>query len=125
MFGSMQQIRRAATLATTPLASRQTFRKDLNTLKLFVGNLPWTVGKAELRNYFAQFGTVTRAEVTFDMKTGLSRGFGFVTFQSSQSLVKALRTKNQVLEGHLLEVELPKIQKPTGYGNPEQTLDKE
>lgn len=108
MFGTMQQIRRAATSAS---------RKDLNTLKLYVGNLPWTVGKNELRNYFAQFGPVTRAEVAFDMKTGLSRGFGFVTFDFAHSMVKALKTQNQRLEGHLLEIAIPKLQKSKRDGH--------
>lgn len=117
MFGGMQQIRRVATTA----ASWQTTRKDVNTLKLYVANLPWTVGKGELRNYFAQFGPVTRAEVTFDKKTGLSRGFGFVSFEFSHSLVKALRTPNQRLEGHLLEIDIPKLQKRTSHGNSGQT----
>lgn len=121
MFGAMQQIRRAATSVASSAASRQISRKDLNALKLYVGNLPWTVGKVELRNYFAQFGPVTRAEVTFDMKTGLSRGFGFVTFQFSHSLVKAIKTRNQRLEGHLLEIDIPKLQKPANHRSPEQT----
>lgn len=112
MFGAMQQFRRAATSAASSATPRQTYRKDVNALKLHIGNLPWTIGKAEFRNYFAQFGPIARAEVIFDMETGMSRGFGFVTFDFSHSLVKAIKTKHQMLEGNLLEITIPKVEKP-------------
>jgi RNA recognition motif-containing protein len=45
---------------------------------IYVGNLPFSTTSEELRAAFAQFGTVTRAQVTMDRETGRSRGFGFV-----------------------------------------------
>lgn len=46
--------------------------------KIYVGNLPWSVNDAELRELFAAFGTVHSASVVNDRETGRSRGFGFV-----------------------------------------------
>ena len=45
---------------------------------LYVGNLPFTTTDDELRQAFAQFGTVVKAQVIMDRETGRSRGFGFV-----------------------------------------------
>lgn len=78
--------------------------REMNTLTLFVNNLPWTVSRKELQQYFSQFGPLANTEVAFDNRTGISRGFGYVTFIFSKSLVKALQTKDHMLEGKLLQV---------------------
>ncbi|GBD37407.1 hypothetical protein HRbin36_02538 [bacterium HR36] len=48
------------------------------TKNLYVGNLPFNTTVDELREAFARFGTVTRAQIIVDRDTGRSRGFGFV-----------------------------------------------
>ncbi|CAG0887989.1 unnamed protein product [Cyprideis torosa] len=73
--------------------------------RIFVGNLPWTIGSAELRDYFSQFGQVVHTQVLFDKQTGLSRGFGFVGFQSQESMNKALDRNPHFLEGYYLNVD--------------------
>jgi RNA recognition motif-containing protein len=45
---------------------------------IFVGNLPFTTTSDELREMFAEYGAVVRAQVATDRETGRSRGFGFV-----------------------------------------------
>ncbi|MGL4550997.1 MAG: RNA recognition motif domain-containing protein [Gemmataceae bacterium] len=45
---------------------------------IFVGNLPFTTTSDEVRGWFAEYGTVTRAQVATDRETGRSRGFAFV-----------------------------------------------
>ncbi len=48
-------------------------------MKLYVGNLPYSVGDAELAEIFAKFGTVASAKVMMDRDNPTrSRGFGFV-----------------------------------------------
>lgn len=47
-------------------------------MKLYVGNLPWSTGEAELEEMFAGIGEVRSANVITDRDTGRSRGFGFV-----------------------------------------------
>lgn len=88
-----------------------TTEKDVNSLTLFVGNLPWTVSKRELQNYFTQFGPISSADVVFNEKTGLSRGYGYVSYSFTKSYVKALQVKNHILEGKLLEVDQAKFSK--------------
>ncbi len=46
--------------------------------KIYVGNLPWSAGDAELQEFFQQIGEVHSAAVITDRETGRSRGFGFV-----------------------------------------------
>ncbi len=45
---------------------------------IYVGNLSFQTTADDLREAFAAYGTVTRAQVTTDRETGRSRGFGFV-----------------------------------------------
>src|SRR5262245_34294679 len=49
---------------------------------LYVGNLPFNTTSDDLREAFAQFGTVARVQVVTDRETGRSRGFGFVEMDS-------------------------------------------
>lgn len=76
------------------------------SLKIFVGNIPWTVGHRELRNYFAQFGKVSWAQVIFDRKTGVSKGYGFVSFQKHTSLENLDQTKKHTLEQNTIFYQL-------------------
>ena len=47
-------------------------------MKIYVGNLPWSVASPDLEEMFAKFGEVQSADVIMDRDTGRSRGFGFV-----------------------------------------------
>ncbi|CAL8069027.1 unnamed protein product [Orchesella dallaii] len=78
-----------------------------NMLRVFVGNLPWTIGSMELRHFASSFGLVTHSQVAFDRKTGLSKGFGFVTFANREgynSLLKGSGGGSHFLEGQHLNV---------------------
>ena len=39
-------------------------------------------GDADLRQAFERYGTILRAEITLDKDTGVSKGFGFVSFDT-------------------------------------------
>jgi RNA recognition motif-containing protein len=73
--------------------------------KLFVGNLPWTVGHQELRHYFSEFGHVASAHVVFDKNTGMSRGYGFVLFGNQGGYNNATNKQNHSLEGNQISVQ--------------------
>ena len=47
-------------------------------MNLYVGNLPFSTTADDLREVFAEFGSVERAQIITDRETGRSRGFGFV-----------------------------------------------
>lgn len=73
-------------------------------VKLFVGNLPWSVGDAELTQIFAAHGEVQSARVISDRDTGRSRGFGFVEMETDDigSLIRA--TDGHEVDGRNLRV---------------------
>ncbi|KAG2486742.1 hypothetical protein HYH03_014668 [Edaphochlamys debaryana] len=51
--------------------------------KLYVGNLSWDTRADDLTQLFSKFGNVEDAFVATDRETGRSRGFGFVTLEST------------------------------------------
>jgi RNA recognition motif-containing protein len=73
-------------------------------VKLFVGNLPWSVGDAELTQIFSNHGEVQSARVINDRDTGRSRGFGFVEMETNDiaALIKA--TDGHEVDGRNLRV---------------------
>ena len=62
--------------------------------KLFVGNLSFSVGEAELRQLFEQMGGVESVTIMRDTETGRSRGFGFVEMSSEEAAQKAIKELN-------------------------------
>lgn len=72
-----------ASLVTIPQRRPEDFTDDpVDECKLFVGGMPCEVTEAILRQYFQQFGPVRSVTVVKNRDTGISRGFGFVTFVS-------------------------------------------
>ena len=47
-------------------------------MNIYVGNLPYSVTDADLRETFTQFGDVSSVQLISDKFTGESKGFGFV-----------------------------------------------
>ena len=73
--------------------------------KIFVGNLPFSMGEAELRELFAQRGAVESVTVMRDMDTGRSRGFAFVEMTSDEDARKAIAELNAYsIDGRSLTV---------------------
>ena len=63
--------------------------------RLYVGNLPFNVSDAELRDLFAQNGReVVEVKLITDRDTGRPRGFGFVEMGSSQDAESAIAELN-------------------------------
>jgi len=61
-----------------------------NHFHIFVGDLSNEVNDEVLLQAFIPFGTVSEARVMWDMKTGRSRGYGFVAFRDRGDAEKAL-----------------------------------
>ena len=62
--------------------------------KLYVGNLPYEVGEAELQELFARAGSVESAKVLRDQATGRARGFGFVEMSTDEEAQQAITALN-------------------------------
>ena len=62
--------------------------------KLYVGNLPYETGEAELQELFARAGHVESVNVVRDNATGRARGFAFVEMSTDAEAQKAISELN-------------------------------
>ncbi|XP_020584915.1 heterogeneous nuclear ribonucleoprotein 1-like isoform X2 [Phalaenopsis equestris] len=92
---------------------------NLRTKKLFVGGLPPTLSDMEFREYFEAFGIVTDVVVMYDQNTQRPRGFGFVTFDSEDSVDRVLQKQFHDVGGKAVEVKraLPKDANTSSTGS--------
>ncbi|XP_019436500.1 PREDICTED: heterogeneous nuclear ribonucleoprotein 1-like [Lupinus angustifolius] len=60
------------------------------TKKIFVGGIPQFLTDDELKEYFSPYGNIVEHQIMLDYQTGRSRGFGFVTFDSEDSVEKVV-----------------------------------
>ena len=73
--------------------------------RLYVGNLPYTTGEAELQELFSRAGTVESVRVMRDAATGRARGFAFVEMSSDTEAQAAISALNgQQVGGRALSV---------------------
>ena len=63
--------------------------------KLYVGNLPYETGEAELQELFSRAGTVETVKVMRDMATGRARGFAFVEMSTDEDAQRAITELNE------------------------------
>jgi cold-inducible RNA-binding protein len=74
-------------------------------MKLYVGNIAYSMTDTDLQNLFEQYGAVQSAQVIMDRDTGRSKGFGFVemsTTEEGQAAIQALN--DQEVNGRKLTV---------------------
>ncbi len=62
--------------------------------KLYVGGLPYSTSDTELKDAFAQCGTVESAVIIMDKMSGRSKGFGFVEMDSDDEANAAIEKMN-------------------------------
>ena len=63
--------------------------------KLYVGNLPYSIGEGDLQDLFAKSGKVDSVKVMRDMATGRARGFGFVEMATDEDAQRAIQEFNE------------------------------
>jgi RNA recognition motif-containing protein len=73
---------------------------------LIVLGLPWKTTEQELREYFEPFGEVLMAQVKKDIKTGQSKGFGFIRFSCYESQMRVLAQRHMI-DGRWCDVKIP------------------
>ena len=74
-------------------------------MRIFVGNLAYSVTGDELEAAFSAHGEVESSTVITDRETGRSRGFGFVEMASSSEAENAIRAINgQEINGRAVTV---------------------
>ena len=74
-------------------------------MKIYVGNMPYSVTSDELSELFAEHGRVAEANVIMDRETGRSKGFGFVDMPNDAEAKDAINALNSSqLNGRTLRV---------------------
>ncbi|MFZ1870162.1 MAG: RNA-binding protein [Steroidobacteraceae bacterium] len=82
--------------------------------KIYVGNLPFSATESEVRELFAQHGTVESVSVITDRDTGRPRGFGFVEMARADASKAIQNLNGKELGGRALRVN--EAQERTGGG---------
>ncbi|KAK7352506.1 hypothetical protein VNO80_17928 [Phaseolus coccineus] len=77
---------------------------NVRTKKIFVGGLPAGISEEEFKQYFERFGRITDVVVMQDSVTHRPRGFGFITFDSEESVQSVMVRSFHDLNGRQVEV---------------------
>ncbi|XP_057521722.1 glycine-rich RNA-binding protein 4, mitochondrial-like isoform X2 [Amaranthus tricolor] len=85
--------------------------------QLFVGGLSYATDENSLREAFVPYGDVVEARVIYDRESGRSRGFGFVSYASSEEASAAIQALDRRdLHGRFIKVAYAADQRRTGHG---------
>lgn len=77
---------------------------NIKTKKIFVGGLSANLTEDDFKLYFQNFGRITDVVVMHDNVTHRPRGFGFITFDSEDSVEEVMKKNFHELCGKLVEV---------------------
>ncbi|HUV13726.1 MAG TPA: RNA-binding protein [Acidobacteriota bacterium] len=89
----------------------------MNSSKLYVGGLPYSISDSQLEELFSPHGTVDSARVITDRMTGRSKGFGFVEMSSPDEAQTGMDALNGTdLEGRSLVVNEARPREDRGGG---------
>jgi cold-inducible RNA-binding protein len=97
------------------------------SVRLFIGNLPYTATEAELREHLSSVGVPTSVVLPVDRETGRPRGFAFVDYADRAVAEEAIRKFDQqpfkgrglaVSEARPREERGPGGPRPGGFGGP-------
>ena len=89
------------------------------SMKIYVGNLAYSVDNSALQDLFSVHGTVESASVITDRSTGQSKGFGFVEMSNAaeaQSAIKALNGADHGGRPLTVNPAKPREDRPRGGG---------
>jgi RNA recognition motif-containing protein len=97
-------------------SNQRTQLRDSEPMNIYVGNLPFSITDADLRETFAKFGEVAQVNLITDKFTGESKGFGFVEMANNSQADAAIKGLNgKDLKGRNITVNQakPKTDRPT------------
>jgi len=88
------------------------------TVRLYVGNLPFSVTEQELEDLFSQSGQVESANIVTDRDTGRSRGFAFIEMDTREAADAAIQALNGFeIDGRSLTVNDARPKENRGGGS--------
>ncbi|KAG1663848.1 Heterogeneous nuclear ribonucleoprotein 27C [Nymphon striatum] len=90
-------------------------QKKASNFKIFLGGLPLDITETDLKNFFGNYGHVTEVTIMYDQEAKRCRGFGFLSFDSEQSVKKACHDHFVHIKGKQVECKLAQV-KQTNSG---------
>jgi RNA recognition motif-containing protein len=81
-------------------------KKKTESLRLFIGGFPSELTEQDLISHFTQFGTITKIKIQRDRKKGYSKGYGFITCDSTNTKAKILATTHTIA-GRQIDINVP------------------
>src|SRR3954464_12100966 len=89
------------------------------SVRLFIGNLPYSATEAELREHLSSVGLPTSVVLPVDRETGRPRGFAFVDYADRAVAEEAIRKFDQApFKGRGLAVSEARPREERGPGAP-------
>ena len=86
-------------------------------MNIYVGNMSYDTTEDDLRDAFAEFGTVTKVSVIMDRETGRPRGFAFVEMANDDEGKAAIEGLNlQKVGGRSITVNEARPREDRGGG---------
>ena len=82
-------------------------RENINAEKIFVSGFGKEVTEDQLRDYFSKFGNILNINIK-PPKEGMTKCFGFITFDDYDSVDKIILTKNHQINSCNLKIEKAK-----------------
>ena len=85
-------------------------------MKIYVGNMPFTMDEAQTRTLFSEFGEVDSVNVITDRMSGRPRGFAFVEMQDEDARQAISALHEREVEGRRLNVNEARPRENRGGG---------
>ncbi|XP_052056365.1 MKI67 FHA domain-interacting nucleolar phosphoprotein [Apodemus sylvaticus] len=82
--------------------ARKPKKKEFNRGVVYLGHLPSTLSESHIYNYCAQFGDISRFKLSRSKRTGNSKGYAFVEFESEDVAKIVAETMDNYLFGERL-----------------------
>ena len=104
------------------------FQEGAVSVRLFIGNLPYTATEADLREHLSSVGVPASVVLPVDRETGRPRGFAFVDYADRAVAEEAIkRFDQQPFKGRGLAVSeaRPREDRPPGAPRPAAVCDAE
>ncbi len=74
-------------------------------MRIYIGNMPYSVSSEDLSELFGEYGHVQDATVIMDRETGRSKGFGFIEMPNNSEADRAIKELNSTqLQGRMITV---------------------
>ena len=72
--------------------------------KIYIGNLSYDATQDDVISEFSTYGEIEEFKLIHDHETGRSKGFGFMTFESSEAAESALEKNGELFGERKLKV---------------------